>query len=111
MGTTLVDSDIYVTIISFIILGVGALGATVFIIDYLRTVDLGRPVSRMILSINTGIATILWIHILRRILGEVHNFWFIVSVVMFILVDFCIWYQWYLLRKLRKYGPSAVNGD
>jgi hypothetical protein len=90
----------YVTPIMLIL--IGASGSTVFVADYIRTANFYDLYARMVITLNIGIAGVLWIALFSRLFGisNLPTFW--ISVTMFLLVDLCLWYQWYLLRRIRR---------
>lgn len=85
-----------------ILLGAGALGGLVFVADYLRTADLDLPYTRLMITMNMAISGILWIAVLRQ-LGVIEStpFWRWVRFSLFLVVDITIWYQVYLLYRIR----------
>jgi hypothetical protein len=92
------------SVLMSILLSVGMLGSLVFVIDYLRTINFADMYARVILTLNVGIAGVLFISILRRYHLVHDDFSFVTMIVLFVWIDYALWYQWYLLRKLRKEG-------
>lgn len=88
--------------------GVGALG---FVVDYIRTADLRQPVSRMLLTLNFAMGTILILSFLRHFAGLPRTWVITVTMFLFLVVDASVFYQWYLMRTSRKRHTLLKQGE
>lgn len=88
------------------LIGLGAISATWFFLDYLRTANLESYFAKMLLTLNGAMAIVLWIS-LGRFFFTLSIWWNIIMMVMFGVVDLMLIAQIYLLHKVR----DANDGD
>ncbi len=80
---------------------IGAVSSAVFVVDYLRTVNLQSSYARVVLLLNFAISSVLWISILRDILPG--GLWRAsIILLLFALVDIALISQIFLLHKSRR---------
>lgn len=98
-----------------LLVGLGASGALAFAVDYFRMADLKRPVAKQLLILNVAIGLLLSLVLVRylfRVPGD--NVYYMVFVfILLAVVDCCIFYQWKIMRQIRKKSLLAkeeLNG-
>jgi len=93
--------DILLVVRIILLLG-AALGSTIFVLDYLRTVNLKNPHARLVIVLNAAIAAIVWPALFRAMGFVLWEAWLYLTIVSFVIVDICLWYQLVLLGRARK---------
>lgn len=86
---------------SLAVIIVAMTGCIVFVADYVRTVDWHDPFAQVVIALNSAIAGVLIITVMRGFAIIAADWWRYVSLGFFVVVDIAIWTQWVLLRRYR----------